>query len=145
MKRYLVPPLGLSALLLLLAVCCIVSFQLLPIDRGADFGLFAWILLVASVAGYPAFVLINFVDSAFDRFGSWGWVLTGLLIATMAGIGIVRLKDSGSLMQAVTVSLIPSTVIIMPMSFMRRIALSPHRERTTIDPKHITRFDKLFK
>ena len=145
MKRYLVPPLTLSALLLFLAVCFIVSCQVLPVERVPYFGLYAWIFLVASVAGYPAFVLINFVDSAFDRFGSRAWVWTGLLVASMAGVGFFRLKDSSSLMQAVTVSLIPSTIIIMPMSFMRRIALSPHRERTTIDPKHITRFDKLFK
>jgi hypothetical protein len=146
MKRYFVPPLTVSALLLLFAVCCIVACQVLPFGRGSYFGLFAWILLMASVIGFPAFVLINLLDSAFDRFGSRAWVWTGLLIATIAGIGIVRIGDSvDPLTYVIVVSFIVPAMIVAPMSFMRRTVLSRHWERKTIDPKHITRFERLFK
>jgi hypothetical protein len=91
-------------------------------------------------------VLINLLDSAFDRFGLRAWVWTGLIIATMAGLGIVRFGDSvDPLAHVLAVSFIVPAMIVAPMSFMRRTVLSRHWERRTIDPKHITRFERLFK
>ena len=91
MNRVLLPPLSVNLLLLALAVYCLSSQESLAVEKQDSSVQFAAALvLVASIIGYPILLIINLLDSVFDRHGFRSWLWTACLISGFATFTLLR-------------------------------------------------------
>lgn len=122
MKKIFLPPLVICLVLLLFAGFCFIAEQREPPATRDDSVRFASVLvLVASVAGYPILLVINLLDSVFDRRGSGSWLWTACLIAGFATLTVLSKAGSEHPGSLIFGSLLVPSIVLLPMSAMRRI------------------------
>ena len=118
----MLPPLVVALVLLLFAGFCFIAEQSEPLATRDDSVRFASVLvLVASVAGYPVFLMINLLDSAFDRRGSRSWLWTVCLISGFATLTVLSKARSEPIGSLILGSLLVPSIVLLPMSAMRRM------------------------
>jgi hypothetical protein len=118
----MLPPLVVALVLLLFAGFCFIAEQREPPATRDDSVRFASVLvLVASVAGYPILLMINLLDSVFDRRGPRSWLWTACLISGFAMLTVLTKAGSEDLGSLVLGSLLVPSIVLLPMSVMRRI------------------------
>lgn len=118
----MLPPLVVAFVLLLFAGFCFIAEQSEPLATRDDSVRFASVLvLVASVAGYPIFLMINLLDSVFDRHGFRSWLWTACLISGFATLTVLSKAGSEHLGSLILGSLLVPSIVLLPMSVMRRI------------------------
>lgn len=121
MKKIMLPPLVIALVLLLFAGFCFIAEQSEPLTTRDDSVRFASvILLVASVVGYPVFLMINLLDSVFDRHGFRSWLWTACLISGFATLTVLSKAESEHLGSLTLGSLLVPSIVLLPMSVIRR-------------------------
>ena len=153
LKRILIPQLIPVVLLLLLAIWVIIDeTQSAPrmIDGRPDNAptRAAGILFYMAPILYIPFGILNLIDSAFDRFSSRvGWtasvgicILLSILLTTV----FYRPEVDSSAFPGVGIAILTGFMILMPMTLLRRLALTPRKEHSTVIPGSSVPFETLF-
>ena len=152
-KRILIPPLIPVLLLAILAIWVIIDeTQSAPrmIDGRPDNAptRAAGILFYVAPILYLPFGFLNLVDSAFDRFSNRvGWTASVgicILLSTFLTAIFYRPDVDSSALPVVGFAILVSFIILMPMSLLRRLVLSPRKEHSTLIPGATVPFETLF-
>jgi len=137
MKRMLLPPLVISFILLTLAAFCFIAEQREPLATRDDSVRFASVLVLgASIAGYPILLIINLLDSVFDRHGFRSWLWTAGLVSGFATITVLGKAGSETLGALILGALLFPAVLLLPMSVMRRL-MTPRQPGDVFSPEHL--------
>jgi hypothetical protein len=143
LKRLFIPPLLPVILLAFLSIWVIFDeTQSAPrmIDGSPDDAPrnAAGILMILSPILYLPFGILNLIDSAFDRFSRRSaWAATGgicMLLSALLTTVFYRPEVDPSPLPGVGIAILTGFFILMPMTFIRRLMLSPRRDVSTLMP-----------
>ena len=153
LKRILIPPLIPVLLLAILAIWVIIDeTQSAPrmIDGRPDNAptRAAGILFYMAPILYLPFGFLNLVDSAFDRFSSRvGWTASVgicILLSTLLTVVFYRPDVDSTAFPGVGIAILAGLIILLPMTLLRRLVLTPRKEISTLIPGATVPFETLF-